>query len=620
MSTVGTHPRFVLQLLLHRRLSGRIPSGRGELPAARAEARQGSRREVDRTMSRRVLVLRRSACLCGSHVRQRAQEPSAPQAVSAAQLRRRSTSSAISTTRPARTRRALVRRHRGGPGGPALLQTVAEHRDGYVRYRALVLLTGFNDPRTKDAMRASLKSPNDRLRAVAYSFFEHNPDAAMAADFVAALDKEQGEFVRPALVRALAAHAAATMACAARSCARWAAEKTSSGAPSSKRWATRRQHTPSTPSRPSPNSMVRCRTMRRLALGKIGDKRALETLAALQRTAPKATQPAIAAAICLLGTNCESHQHFLVETLRFADKNAGFQDLLRNAAAGLRRWQSPVAVKRSTRSSRSAFLRKIRRARRWRSASATVALRNTPLMLSMLEKHAAPRRGDRARRRGIRHARRGSRQRTILCHRSARLLGVGRRIGRARADRRCSSASSISDGLPAVGRRHRCGERDRPAHQVPGAIDLHVGRSLRHRIVWRPVSARSRTLSRARARVERRRRRHEAEGRVHDGAPRHDWRRSRQSLRERHSRPGRGAAVFPRLPRDRPAAARRGGADRQRRRARMPGERLRAHRRRDRRDARLLCRRRVRHRRLHRRHRRSIEARSRAGRLCPATP
>ena len=36
------------------------------------------------------------------------------------------------------------------------MQAVAEHADGYVRYRALVLLTGFNDPRTKDAMRESL--------------------------------------------------------------------------------------------------------------------------------------------------------------------------------------------------------------------------------------------------------------------------------------------------------------------------------------------------------------------------------------------------------------------------------------------------------------------------------
>ena len=72
---------------------------------------------------------------------------------------------------------------------PALLQAVVEHADGYVRYRALVLLTGFNDPRTRDAMRESMTSPNDRLRTVAYSFFEHNPEPALVPDLIASLDE-----------------------------------------------------------------------------------------------------------------------------------------------------------------------------------------------------------------------------------------------------------------------------------------------------------------------------------------------------------------------------------------------------------------------------------------------
>ena len=72
-----------------------------------------------------------------------------------------------------------------------------------------------------------------------------------------------------------------------------------------------------------------------LALGKIGDKRALETLAQLQRTAPRQFQPSIAAAICLLGVNCETHENFLAESLKFADKHLGFQELLRGAAMGL---------------------------------------------------------------------------------------------------------------------------------------------------------------------------------------------------------------------------------------------------------------------------------------------
>ena len=115
-----------------------------------------------------VLVRRGRAARAGARRRRR---PS----------RRRSCKAAIDklgdldyATRTAASR--TVRRTPAAQAVPALLQAVAEHADGYVRYRALVLLTGFNDPRTKDAMRESLASPNDRLRTVAYSFFEHNPD------------------------------------------------------------------------------------------------------------------------------------------------------------------------------------------------------------------------------------------------------------------------------------------------------------------------------------------------------------------------------------------------------------------------------------------------------------
>src|SRR5437870_1640589 len=127
-------------------------------------------------------------CLCAAAAR--AQEPGAPQPVSAAQLK-----AAIDklghldyATRTDASR--LVRRTPTAQAVPALIQAVSDHADGYVRYRALVLLTGFNDPRTKDAMRESLASPNDRLRTVAYSYFERNPDPSMVAQFIAALDKE----------------------------------------------------------------------------------------------------------------------------------------------------------------------------------------------------------------------------------------------------------------------------------------------------------------------------------------------------------------------------------------------------------------------------------------------
>jgi HEAT repeat protein len=72
-----------------------------------------------------------------------------------------------------------------------------------------------------------------------------------------------------------------------------------------------------------------------LALGKVGDKRALETLAALQRSAPRPAQPTVAAAICLLGVNCGSHLGYLDQTIRFATDNPGYQELVRSAGAGL---------------------------------------------------------------------------------------------------------------------------------------------------------------------------------------------------------------------------------------------------------------------------------------------
>src|SRR6188768_3617743 len=137
-----------------------------------------------------------------------AQEPPAPQSVSPEELQAAIDKLGDLTyeTRTAASR--TVRRTASAQAVPALLRAVDEHGDGYVRYRALVLLTGFNDPRTKDAMRSSLSSPNDRLRTVAFSFFEHNPEPEMIPAFLTALDKEQGEFVRPELVRALAAHGA----------------------------------------------------------------------------------------------------------------------------------------------------------------------------------------------------------------------------------------------------------------------------------------------------------------------------------------------------------------------------------------------------------------------------
>jgi hypothetical protein len=127
-----------------------------------------------------------------------------------------------------------------------------------------------------------------------------------------------------------------------------------------------------------------------LAIGKIGDKRQLAALAGLQRTAPRNVQPAIAAAICLLGVNCPSHQGYLTQTLRFSIDNIGFQELLRAAAGGL----SALAIAGDAESlgvlvEAGAPSRDPARAA-IALAIGAVALRNTPLMLTFLEKQSDP--------------------------------------------------------------------------------------------------------------------------------------------------------------------------------------------------------------------------------------
>jgi HEAT repeat protein len=314
-----------------------------------------------------------------------AQEPPAPQSVSPEELQGAIDKLGDLTyeTRTAASR--TVRRTASAQAVPALLRAVDEHGDGYVRYRALVLLTGFNDPRTKDAMRESLASPNDRLRTVAYSFFEHNPDPAMAPTLVAALTKETAEFVRPALIRALAAHGSNSAVAAAltREVSRgedfFRSVVIEALGDYKARYAFDAIAGVAKLDGPLLDDAA-------LALGKIGDQRALEILAGLQRTAPKTTQPLVAAGICLLGVNCGSHEGFQVETLKFSDQNIGFQELTRSAATGL------GALGVSGRSSALEALLTIGIPSRDPArapialAVATVALRNTPLALSVLER------------------------------------------------------------------------------------------------------------------------------------------------------------------------------------------------------------------------------------------
>ena len=277
----------------------------------------------------------------------------------------------------------LVRRTPAPQVVPALLQAAQEHADGYVRYKSLVLLTGFDDPRTADQMIEVLGSPNDRLREVAYGYFERSPAPSLTARFLSALAKEQGEFVRPALVRALAALGddakvrEALLGDVMRGADHFRSTVIEALGDFKRAYAVPRLIEVARLEGPLQDDAA-------LALGKIGDKSALEVLVALQRTGGRTLQPSLAAAICLLGVNCSSHLGYLQKVLAFADDNPGYQDLVRAASFGL----DAVAIQGNPDALDMLFTAGIPSMDPIRAplalSVAKVALRNTPLMLKHL--------------------------------------------------------------------------------------------------------------------------------------------------------------------------------------------------------------------------------------------
>ena len=98
-----------------------------------------------------------------------------------------------------------IRRAPAAESGPALVAAITTGADAYVRFRAFVLLTGLLDPSLESFARAALTDKNDRLRQAAYDWLARTPLPALAPRLVELLETEQAEFVRPSLLRALAA-------------------------------------------------------------------------------------------------------------------------------------------------------------------------------------------------------------------------------------------------------------------------------------------------------------------------------------------------------------------------------------------------------------------------------
>ena len=267
---------------------------------------------------------------------------------------------------------------------PALTEAVSGHDDGYVRFRALVLLTGFGDPRARDVVRGLLDDPNNRVREVAYAWYEHNPEPGMVGPLIQANEREGDDFLRPVLFRALAAHGSDprvrdTLLPAVKSGQDFFRSAVIEALGDYRAaYAVSELIDVANLDGPLQDDAV-------MALGGIGDRRALETLAALQRTVPRERQPAVAAAICLLGVNCDAHETFVADSLRFAAGNPGFQELVRASAT--------AAAALASRGSRDMFqvlfdvggpsVDPVRAP--VALATATVAIRNTPLALSVLE-------------------------------------------------------------------------------------------------------------------------------------------------------------------------------------------------------------------------------------------
>jgi HEAT repeat protein len=276
-----------------------------------------------------------------------------------------------------------VRRASVAQAVPALMEAASGHTDGYVRFKALVLLSGFNDARAREVMNTALDEPNDRLRTVAYAYFEHNKERGMSARLLKKLDAEDGEFVRPALTRALAAYGdePAVQKMLASLVMRGQDLYRSAVIDALGDYRAMYAFAPISEVAKLDGPLQEDAI---LALGKLGDKRALEVLQGLQKSAPRVRQPAVAAAICLLGVNCGSHEKFVVDTMQFALVNIGFQDLLRASSRAL----AALAVSGRQDAATVLIDAGIPARDPGRSpvalALGTIALRNTPMMVKLL--------------------------------------------------------------------------------------------------------------------------------------------------------------------------------------------------------------------------------------------
>jgi len=219
---------------------------------------------------------------------------------------------------------------------PALLHAVEHHQDSYVQFRSLVLIYGLDLPDVDKVFSAALNSSNDRVRASAYEYFENFPAADVVSRLLAALDTETSEFVRPYLVRALAANDDDSSVRARLVQDIHRGQSYFRGAVIEALGDHRALY--------AVDSLIPLiaedgpfRDDALLALGKIGDRRIIQPLRQLQRDSDAKLQPIVSAAACLLDVGCDGQLNYIVETLRYGiePSNENNQELIRNASTAL---------------------------------------------------------------------------------------------------------------------------------------------------------------------------------------------------------------------------------------------------------------------------------------------
>ena len=279
-----------------------------------------------------------------------------------------------------------VRRAPAALAIPALAKAARAHAEGYVRYRALVLLAGFGDANARDTMRAVMSDANDRLRGVVYEWFERHPDPEILPALLDALAHETSEFVRPPLIRAVAAHRDDARAKQVLLPLVMRGEDFFRGAVITALGDYRAGFAAASIADvarlegPLQDDAV-------TALGRIGDPAHIATLLEVRKTAPAGVQPTIAAALCLLGADCNVHEPQVRDTLTKAIAE-GQQPIVRGASHAM----AMLAIANRPGALSGLFDRGVAAADPARAAIALstglVALRNAGAVLDVLEARA----------------------------------------------------------------------------------------------------------------------------------------------------------------------------------------------------------------------------------------